>query len=134
MEATSFPVPVSLISAAERRWAVGIHLGVLLLALLTSWAAGLAGAIGAGGALLLRPLNSDFVAEHAKEALNFNLSMFIYLIIGVLFSVFTLGLGLLVVVPMAIVLAIAWLVCSIQASIAASDGLAYRYPFTLRLF
>lgn len=133
METHAMPT-TPIASPAERRWAWGTHLGVLLLALLTRWIAGAAGALGAGAVLLLRPLNSEFVAHHAREALNFNLSMLLYMVTGVILTIFTLGLGLIVLAPLGIVLAITWLVCSIQAAIAANDGLYYRYPFTLRLF
>lgn len=130
------PLPVSgtAVSDAERKWGLLVHLGVLVLALMTSWAAGLAGAVGAGIILLIRPLGSDFIAHHAREALNFNVSMFIYLVIGVVFSIFTLGLGLIITVPLGIILALVWLICSIMAAMAANDGALYRYPFTLRLF
>lgn len=130
------PIPVSVagVSDAERKWGLLVHLGVLTLALLTSWAAGLAGAVGAGVILLMRPLGSDFIAHHAREALNFNISMFIYLVVGLVFSIFTIGLGLIITVPLGIILALVWLICSIMAAMAANDGALYRYPFTIRLF
>lgn len=123
----------SVVSIEERRWSVGIHVGAMLLALLTSWAAGLAGVAAAAVILVMKPMGSEFIESHAREALNFNLSMFIYLLIGGLFSILTFGLGLLVVIPLAIVLALVWLVCSIMAAVAANEGNLYRYPFTIRL-
>src|SRR5688572_30108988 len=62
----------------ERQWAAGAHLIALILALVTSWAAGIAGAVGALGVWMIKRDDSPFAADHAKEALNFNLSMFIY--------------------------------------------------------
>lgn len=119
---------------AERRWAAGVHIGALLLALLTSWGAGIAGALGAGAVALVRPMDSNFVANHAKEAFNFNLSLFIYALAGLVFGVLTLGLGFLVVLPLWLVLAVMWLVCSVIATMRAADGLTYRYPFTFRIW
>jgi len=121
-------------SQHEIHWAMGVHLGAMILAFLTSWLMGFAGMLVAAVVLLLRPINSEFVAEHAKESLNFNLSMFLWAVGGVLFTLFTLGLGLLITIPMAIVFAIVWFVCSIQATLAASKGEAYRYPLTWRIF
>ena len=74
---------LSIHTTEERRWAAGTHVASLLLAFLTSWAAGLAGMLGAAAVLLLKPANgSAFVEQHAKEAFNFNLSMFVYWLLG----------------------------------------------------
>ena len=93
------------------------------------WAAGAAFVVW----LLVRD-RSAFAAAHAKEALNFNFSMFLYAVASILLVVFTLGLGLLVAVPLWIALAIAWLVFTIIAAVKAYDGETYRYPLTIRLF
>ena len=134
-------------AAGDRQWAAAAHLGALLLALLTSWFAGAAGVLGAGAVYLLKRNQSAFVADHAREAVNFNLSMLIYacaaLAIGVVLvgaTVLTLGLGLILTAPAGLVLllaiagiAVLWLVCSVVATIKAWNGEAYRYPLTLRL-
>lgn len=134
-------------STSERQWALAAHLAALVLALMTSWMVGVAGVIGALAVWLLKRDESPFVAGHALEAVNFNLSMLIYaciaLAIGVAlfgFSVITLGLGLLLAIPAGLVLlaavagiAVLWLVCSILAMIAAWDGRPYRYPLSIRL-
>lgn len=131
----------------ERQWALFAHLSALLLALLTSWFAGFAGALAALAVWLLKRDESAFVASHALEALNFNLSMLIYaagaVAIGVLLagiSVLTLGVGLLLAIPAGMVLllalagiAVLWLVCSIIAMAKALDGEQYRYPCSIRL-
>jgi uncharacterized Tic20 family protein len=136
------------VSGEERHWAAGAHLAALVMALLTTWMAGLAGVVGAGGVYLLKRDSSQFVAEHAREALNFNLSMFIYAIAAVALAValvgatvLTLGIGLILTLPAGIVLALAaagiavlWLVCSIIATVKAWNGERYRYPFSIRLF
>jgi uncharacterized Tic20 family protein len=135
------------VSEEERHWAAGAHLAALALALLTSWFAGAAGVAGAGVVYLLKRDSSAFVAEHAREAINFNLSMFLYALgaiaiaialVGV--TVLTLGIGLILTLPAGIVLALAgagiavlWLVCSIIATIKAWNGERYRYPLSLRL-
>ncbi len=121
-------------SQSDRQWAAGAHAGALLLALLTSWAAGIAGAVAAFVVWMVVRDRSSFAAEHAKEALNFNISMFIYAAISVVLVIFTLGLGLIVAVPVWVVLGLMWLVCSLIATFKAYDGAMYRYPATIRLF
>lgn len=133
---------------SERQWAASAHLAALVLALMTSWLAGAAGVLGAGVVYLIKREDSAFVAEHAREAINFNLSMFIYAcaavaiaiaLVGV--TVLTLGIGLILTVPAGIVLtlaiaaiAILWLVCSAIATMKAWNGERYRYPLSIRLF
>lgn len=98
--------------------------------------------LGAAAVIFLRPMNSQFVVDHAKEAFNFNFSLFLYLIvgtaIGVVGAVLTLGIGLIVIIPVAIAIAVAlavlWLFCSIIAAMRAMDGLMYRYPFSWRVW
>lgn len=133
MEAMNMPQSLSP-SLSDRQWAAGAHAAALLAALLTSWVAGVAGAVAALAIWMLVRDKSAFAAEHAKEAVNFNLSMFIYAALSVLLVVFTLGIGLLVAVPMWIVLALVWIVCTLVAAFKAYDGQTYRYPLTIRLF
>ena len=121
-------------SASDRQWAAGAHAGALVAALLTSWVAGIAGAVTALVVWMLVRDRSAFAAEHAREAVNFNLSMFIYAALSVVLVIFTLGIGLLVAVPLWIVLALVWIVCTLIAAFKAYDGQSYRYPLTIRLF
>ena len=134
-------------AASERQWAAGVHVGALVLALMTSWISGAAGAAVAGLVYLVKRDESPFVAAHALEALNFNISMFLYtcalVVLGMVLlgaTVLTLGLGAIVTLPLGLVLmaaaaalALAWLVCSIVAAIRAWSGETYRYPLTIRL-
>jgi uncharacterized Tic20 family protein len=131
----------------ERHWAASAHLAALLLALMTSWMAGVAGVIGAGIVYLIKRDDSDFVAGHAREAINFNLSMFIYACLAVAIAialvgvtVLTLGIGLIVTIPAGLLLVascagigVLWLACSVIAATRAWSGETYRYPFTIRL-
>ena len=128
------PLVASDIASSDRTWAAGAHLAALVAAFATSWFAGIAGAIAALVVWLLIRDRSSFAAAHAKEALNFNLSMFLYAVSSLVLVVFTLGLGLLIAVPLWIALAIAWVVFTIVAAVKAYDGEMYRYPLTIRLF
>lgn len=132
---------------ADRQWAAGAHVAALALALLTSWTAGFAGMLAAGVVYLLKRDDAPFAAGHAREAFNFNLSMFLYacavcvagfVLLGA--TVLTLGIGLIATLPagLALVVAVAaiavtWLVCSVVAAFKAWNGEDYRYPLTLRL-
>ena len=76
---------------------------------------------------LARRDDSEFVAAHAKEALNFNISVLLAalacIVLMLVFIGFLLGTALF----------IAWLVMTLIAAIKASEGHPYRYPFSLRL-
>lgn len=125
---------VSTPTLSDRQWAAGAHGAALLLAALTSWAAGIAGAVAAFVVWMVVRDRSSFAAEHAKEALNFNISMFLYACIAVVLVIFTLGIGIIVALPVWVVLGLMWLVCSLIAAFKAYDGKTYRYPLTIRLF
>jgi uncharacterized protein len=75
---------------------------------------------------LLKRDQSAFVAAHAKEALNFNITLAIGALVCLLLLQFSIG------ILMAALLAIFWLVMTIIAALKANEGLAYRYPFTVR--
>jgi len=71
--------------------------------------------------------DSDYVAENAREALNFHITVLIYSICCLPLTVIIIG------VPLLIVIAISSLILAVVAAVKASDGLCYRYPLTLRL-
>lgn len=76
---------------------------------------------------LVKKDESAYVREHAKESLNFQITMFIcYFVSWILVFVF-IGIFLL------IALGLAYLVLIIVATIKASEGKMYRYPFNFRL-
>ena len=75
---------------------------------------------------------SQFVAFHALQALFFQLLALAVGIALVLFSIVTLGLGVLLAVPLGIALAIAVLVYTIIAAIQANNGVWYELPIVGR--
>jgi uncharacterized Tic20 family protein len=87
------------------------------------------------GPLVVYLLKKDdpFVRRHAAEALNFNLSVTLYAIVGgfvmVILIIFLVGLLL---IPVAIAAGIAWFVLVIVAGLKANNGEEYRYPLTIR--
>jgi uncharacterized Tic20 family protein len=76
---------------------------------------------------LVKRDQSEFVADQGKEALNFNISVLLAgVVCGVLVWIF---IGIL----LGVALFFYWLAMTIVAGIKASEGIRYRYPFTLRL-
>ena len=67
------------------------------------------------------------VDDQGKEALNFNISNFIY-ILGSLVLVPVFGLGFLLMFAIGVF----HLVFTIVAGVKAYEGVAYRYPLTIR--
>lgn len=76
---------------------------------------------------LVKKDTMPFVADQGKEALNFNITVAIAAIVSGVLTLVLIGFLLLAVV------AVGWLVLTILATIEANKGVAYRYPFTLRL-
>lgn len=76
---------------------------------------------------LVKKDSSPFVADQALEALNFQITFTIAMVISIIL-IFAL-VGILTTA----VLGIAWIVMTIVAAIKANEGTRYRYPFTLRL-
>jgi uncharacterized protein len=122
------------LSSDDRNWAMAAHLCGLL------WIAGGTGLIFIpfGGLVLFTILGPliiwrtkgqamPFVAEQAKESLNFQITVFL---LGLLFAVLTL---VLIGFFLLWILGVANLILVIIAAIKVSDGKPYRYPFCLRL-
>jgi uncharacterized Tic20 family protein len=76
---------------------------------------------------LVKKDEHPFIADQSREALNFNLSVFLYIIASAILIIVVIGIILLPVV------AIAWLVLTIMAAVRANNGESYRYPATIRL-
>ena len=83
--------------------------------------------------LLIQGNKSAFVRRHAIESLNFQITLLIALAAGIVLSVVTLGLGLIIVLPVGLVVGILALVWIIMAGIKANNGEDYRYPINIRL-
>lgn len=127
------PSPSGAPSAEERQWAMFAHLSALLGGLLTGAVGGWGSFLGPLIIWLLKKDTMPFVNDQAKEALNFNITVSaIFLILGIL-TVITLFIGAIVTVPLAIIIGVTALVFIVMASIKANDGVAYRYPFSVRL-
>lgn len=107
----------------ERSWGLLAHLSGLI----ASWLGGMA-FLGPLLVWIIKKDQSPFVADQAKEALNFQIAVTIAIWVSVaLIWVFCIGLVLLAIVG------IGSIVYSIIAAMEANKGIYYRYPYTLRL-
>ncbi|HQX94614.1 MAG TPA: DUF4870 domain-containing protein, partial [Thermomonas sp.] len=82
---------------------------------------------------LMKKETMPFVADQAKEALNFNITVSAIFLLLLILSFLTLGIGFLITVPIMLVVGLGALVLVIMAAIKANEGVAYRYPFAIRL-
>ena len=121
-------------SAEDKQWAMFAHLSVLLGGLVTSgWAGSLGFFIGPLVIWQLRKDTMPFVGDQAKEALNFAITVSLACLALVILTFLSMGIGALLTIPLMMIIGIAALVLVIIAAMKANEGIAYRYPFALRL-
>lgn len=124
------PVQTSGLSSEERQWAMFAHLSALV-ALVTG---GLGCIIGPLIIWLVKKDTMPFVDDQGKEALNFNITIAIAVValtvVGTILLVILIGFLFYFA---AFLVGVYWLVMTIIAGIKANEGVAYRYPLTLRL-
>jgi uncharacterized Tic20 family protein len=70
---------------------------------------------------------SEYVAANAKEALNFHITIYIYLLCCLPLAFVLIG------IPLMFLIGIGSLVLAIVGAVKASDGACYHYPLTIRL-
>ncbi len=112
----------SMSESEENNWALFSHLGIL------------GGMVVPFGNILM-PLmiwqinkdKSEYITEHAKEALNFQLTMLIIYFGCALMCLILIGF------PMLVIAGIIHIVFTIIAATKASSGEYYDYPFNFRL-
>jgi hypothetical protein len=139
------PAPGAAPSENERTWGMTAHLaalgGLLLLVLPVvplvlnvygSWflwsAMPLIGNVAGPWLVWLRKRDqSAFVREQALESLNFNITVSLAALVCEVARLIFVGLLL------GLLLFVAWLALTLIAAIKASEGVPYRYPFSLRL-
>jgi len=118
------------IDPQQRQWALFAHLSALS-AVVTG---GLGAIIGPLVIWLVKKDTMPFVDDQGKEALNFNITIGIAVIVltflGVILAIVLIGFLFFF---LAFAVSVYWLVMTIIAGIKANEGVAYRYPFTLRL-
>ena len=123
------PQRTALSPQDQRLWAMGAHGSAAIGALV----GGLGSFVGPLVIWLIRREDDPYVAGHALEALNFNITVDLILVAGFLLGFLTLGIGFLIILPLVLGVGVLWLVFTIQGAMAASRGETYRYPMSIRL-
>lgn len=123
---TSLPpepnAPTGVPSQDERTWGMLAHLSGLIASLLAGFSF-----LGPLIIWVIKKDQSAFVADQAKEALNFQIAVTLaFVISGVSTLLFCVGIVLLPIVFIAAV------VFAIQGAMEANKGVSYRYPYTIR--
>ncbi len=110
------PAPQPEMSPSDQKlWATLVHLSGLFIA------------IGPLIGYLLLKDRGQYVADQSREALNFQITVLIAVVVGTVTSV--IGIGL-------IILFAAWvvgIVFAILAAVQANKGVWYRYPISWRI-
>jgi hypothetical protein len=105
------------VASDSRGWAVAAHLlplvSLYIFGALIIW--------------LIKRDEDEFVEAHAREALNFQLSVLIYGLVSLVLIIVLIGFFML------LALGIFSLVMSIIAAVKAANGETYRYPLTMRM-
>ena len=115
------------ISKDARMWAMFCH-----LAGLAGYVIPIVGNIVAP--LIIWQIKKDeipFVDKHGKEAVNFQISMSLYALIGIVLCAVTC-VGAVLIPVVGIVVGVIDLVFLLIAAVKANNGQAYRYPLTIR--
>jgi hypothetical protein len=115
----TLPVAAPALTSQERLWSVFCHLSYFFGLALISFIFPLT-------VYLVTRGDSPFITHHAREALNFHLSLLVYGLVCVPLCFIFIG------IPLLIALAIVGVVCSIVATVKASKGVYYQYPVTIR--
>jgi uncharacterized Tic20 family protein len=76
---------------------------------------------------LVKREDSPLVAAHAKEVLNFHISVVIYVVASFALACVFIG------IPLLLAVIAGSFICAIIAAIRASEGEFYHYPLTIRL-
>ena len=104
------------LTADERTWGMLSHLSGFVLAII--------------GPIIIwqtKGKESQFVEYHAKEALNFQITLMLAFFICIPLMFILIGFLLLPVIS------VGGLIFTIIAGIKANEGVEYRYPYSLRL-
>ncbi len=111
------------LSRDVRKWAMICHI-IALVGLLGN---GIGFVVGPLVVWLIKKEDHPFIDEQGKEAVNFQITMFIALFVSAILTLIVIGIALLILVGILMV------VFPIIAAIKANDGEHYRYPLSIRI-
>ncbi|MDQ1545102.1 MAG: uncharacterized protein QOH69_6 [Actinomycetota bacterium] len=110
----SYAPPPPLSPSDQRLWATLIQVGGILFGILPSL-------IG----FLVTKDRGDFIRQHTRAALNFQITLLLAYVACVLLSFIIIGLFLLFAVE------IVAIIFGILAAVAANSGQAYKFPISI---
>ena len=116
------PVPTFETTKDDRTWGMLCH-----LAAFAGFIIPLGTFLGPLVVWLIKKNESRFVDDQGKESLNFHISVLILALI--LAPTICIGIGIFLLPALGLVA----LIFVIIASVKANEGVAYRYPFAIRL-
>ena len=116
------PPSTDAVPADARQWGLFAHLSALIGLIIP-----FGNVLGPLIIWQVKQAEMPFVGDQGKEALNFQITVAIAMLICIVLSFVLIGLLLLPIVG------IAALVFTIIGGIKANEGQYYRYPFALRL-
>lgn len=122
------PGPEESIDQQARTWALFTHLSSLSMYVGVPFG----NVVGPLVLWLIRKDDMPFVDDQGKEALNFNISVLLYAVIAGIFALVTIGVGLIIAIPLWLILVVGHLVYTILGTINANNGVYHRYPLTIR--
>ena len=122
------------VQQTDRTWDVLSHLAAIVFLLGVPFG----NILGPLVVWLIKRSDSPSVDAHGKEALNFQISLTLYLMaaVGITVGLMLVLIGFLLLpllIIAAIVVPVLDLILIIIAAVKASNGEFYRYPLTLRL-
>ena len=114
-------VRIEGVAPSDRNWAVLCHVVTFI-----GFVMPLGNIVGPLLIWLLRRRDSEYVDFHGKEAVNFQISLTIYLVISAVLVLVLIGFVLLLVTF------VFGIVSVIIAAVRANEGVLHRYPVTIR--
>lgn len=114
-------IPVPSLNRDANMWAMFCHLSALV-----GFVIPFGNIIGPLVIWLLKKDEFALVDDQGKEALNFQISVTIYVIAAAILSILLIG------IPLLIGLALFALVVTIIGAVKANEGEKYRYPLNIR--
>lgn len=120
---TTYASPAALTPEQERRWATLTHVGVGAATVLS---AGTLGFFAALGVYLLHRDRGPFIRHNAANAMNIQLNMLLWAVIGVVLMLVLVGFVVLALVP------VVGVVLHVVAAVKADRGEWWYPPMTIR--
>jgi uncharacterized Tic20 family protein len=111
---------IRVLSETERNWAMFCHLSAF-----AGYFIPFGGVIGPLVIWMSKRDESTWVNENGKAALNFQLSMLLYLVLAAPLCLILIG------IPIVIILVLLRIVFIVMASIKASKGEEFKYPLAI---